>query len=290
MEHARTDSGQPIHRTLNGAAEDNAEAMPSLPAPLTRIHRARLQQLWRSAGWPSHDALELDLLAAGLVTREAGPDLRETLRLTDAGIAWLAEQRRQGRRAESPHDRLAGRVSAMLMASGRIVWRELSLRAVADAPSAPVPGPMAPLFGDETAEAARATWRIARPDVFSVRHTTVEAYLHPLVHEIKVSRADLLSDLRHAAKRQSYQWLCSEVHYVFPAGIAEPQEIPEAFGVWLLHGDVDTGRLELARPARHVACTLPFPVWMALARATPDVAPDDGVQGALGDPGDPTPP
>ncbi|MET0348464.1 MAG: hypothetical protein ABW067_01635, partial [Rhizobacter sp.] len=259
--------------------------MSSPPPPLTRLHRARLQQLWRSAGWPSHDALELDLLAAGLVTRETGPDQRETLRLTDTGIAWLAEQRQKGRRAESPHDRLAGRVAAMLMASGRIVWRELSLRAVADAPSEPAPGPIDPLFGDPVAEAARATWRVARPDVFSVRHTTVEAYLHPIVHEIKVSRADLLSDLRHAAKRQSYQWLCSEVHYVFPAGIAEPQEIPEAFGVWLLHGDVATGRLELARPARHVACTLPFPVWMALARAPPPRAPADGPPAPRGGPG-----
>ncbi|MET0351208.1 MAG: hypothetical protein ABW067_15560, partial [Rhizobacter sp.] len=88
-----------------------------------------------------------------------------------------------------------------------------------------------------------------------------------------------------AAKRESYRWLCCECHYVFPAGIAEPAEVPEPFGVWLLHGEIGAGRLELARPARHVACRLPFPVWMALARATPDVAPDDGPQAALGDPG-----
>ena len=265
-------------------------------APLSRLHRARLQHLWRSAGWPSHDAIELDLLAAGLAERQPAPDGRDTLRVTDAGVAWLADARRRGRRADSPHDRLALRVASHLRAQGRTVWRELSLRAVADAPAVPHPagagvsGPAAAspegALWDEhaaPADAPRAVWRIARPDVFSVRNTTVEDYLHPLVHEIKVSRADLLSDLRHAAKRQAYQWLCCECHYVFPAGIAEPQEIPEAFGVWLLHGEIDSGRLELARPARHTSCRLPFPVWMALARAAPLPADDADAQGALGD-------
>jgi hypothetical protein len=252
---------------------------------LTRVHRARLLQLWRSAGWPSHDVVELDLLAAGLLGRLTGPDGRDTLRLTDAGITWLADARRRSRRADTPHDRLGTRVAAVLQASGRIVWRELSLRAVAEA-AAPPASPM-PLWDDLAGgePAAQSVWRIARPDVFSVRQTTVEDYLHPIVHEVKVSRADLLSDLRHAAKRQSYQWLCCECHYVFPAHIAEPQEVPEGFGVWLLHGDIDSGRLELARPARHVACKLPFSVWMALARATPEPAPDGEPQGHLGDPG-----
>ena len=36
----------------------------------------------------------------------------------------------------------------------------------------------------------KATWRMARPDVYSVRHTTVEDYLQPMVHEVKVSLLD----------------------------------------------------------------------------------------------------
>jgi hypothetical protein len=115
----------------------------------------------------------------------------------------------------------------------------------------------------------KASWRLARPDVFSVRRTSVEAYLQPMVHEVKVSRADLLSDLRHDAKRESYLWLSCETYYVFPAGVAEPREIPEAFGIWLLNGSIETGTLDLIRPARHAACKLPFPVWMALAAAPP---------------------
>lgn len=255
-------------------------------------------QLWRSAGWPSRDGLELDLLAAGLVAVRRDAQDRESLQLTGAGISWLAQARQQARRADSAHDRLADRVAGMLMDAGRIVWRELSLRAVADppAPHTPDPGPVSPPSPTEwtglTAPAApsRSTWRIARPDVFSIRNTTLEAYLHPIVHEVKVSRADLLSDLRHAAKRQSYQWLCSECHYVFPAGLADPEEVPEGFGVWLLHGDIESGRLELARPARHVSCELPFAVWMSLARATPLRAEDGDEaprQATLGDGGRP---
>jgi hypothetical protein len=129
----------------------------------------------------------------------------------------------------------------------------------------------------------KASWRMARPDVFSVRRTSVEDYLQPMVHEVKVSRADLLSDLRHAAKRESYQWLSCETYYVLPAGVAEPHEIPEAFGVWLLNGPIDSGTLDLARPARHAPCKLPFPVWMALAKATPAGMGGEAVQRELGD-------
>jgi len=122
---------------------------------------------------------------------------------------------------------------------------------------------------------------MARPDVFSVRHTTVEDYLRPMVHEVKVSRADLLSDLRHAAKRECYRWLSCETYYVFPSGMADPREVPEAFGVWLLNGRVDSGTLELARPALHQPCKLHFMVWMALAKATPVRADDATAQREL---------
>lgn len=247
--------------------------------------------IWRSAGWPCRDALEIDLLAAGLVMLAVSAQGHETLRLTEAGVQLLATARQQNRRALSAHDRLAERVAAQLMASGRIVWRELSLRArvAGDEPEAgQVARECPPAFWPQ-AEAAlegKATWRMARPDVFSVRNTSVQAYLQPIVHEVKASRADLLSDLRHEAKRQSYQWLCSECYYVFPAGVAQPEEIPPEFGVWLLHGDIDSGHLEIARPARHVACELPFAVWLSLAKATPlrlDDTDDAAPQASLGE-------
>jgi len=263
-----------------------------LPVAPRRTHLTRLLSIWRSAGWPCRDAIELDLVAAGWATLADGAGGHQTIRLTEAGIRLLAEARQRNQRSLSAHDQLAARVAAQLMAAGRVVWRELSLRARI-ASHDPLPGGAAAMTDealwpdDETPtqqpSQGKATWRMARPDVFSVRRTSVENYLQPMVHEIKVSRADLLSDLRHAAKRESYQWLSCETHYVLPAGVAEPQEIPEAFGVWLLHGPIDSGTLELARPARHMPCKLPFAVWMTLATATPISLGGEPAQRALVD-------
>ena len=250
----------------------------ALPIAPRRIHLTRLMSIWRSAGWPCRDAVELDLVAAGWATLVEGADGHETIRLTDAGVRLLADSRQRNQRSLSAHDQLAVRVAARLMDASRIVWRELSLRARITADD--LPPASAALMTDEALwpddeahseqpRGGKASWRMARPDVFSVRRTSVEDYLQPMVHEVKVSRADLLSDLRHAAKRESYQWLSCETYYVLPAGVAEPHEVPEAFGVWLLHGPIDCGTLDLVRPARHVPCKLPFAVWMALAKAVP---------------------
>ena len=288
---------------------------------LNRSHRTRLMHIWRSAGWPCKDGIEIDLLATRLVALQARPDGCETLQLTEAGIDFLAEARQRGLRALSGHDRLAQRFAEQhLLAGGRIVWRELSLRAptvpgpdvalVANADATEAAADLAALptalsamdslwgdgdlaQGDEAppvaSRPARQSWRMARPDLFSVRNTSVEAYLQPMVHEIKFSRADLLSDLRHAAKRQAYEWLCESCYYVFPAHIAKPEEIPPQFGIWVLHGGVDDGHFELLRPARHAVCKLPFAVWMALCKAAPLRSQSETAQTRLGAPDAPCP-
>jgi len=259
----------------------------------SRVHLTRLMKIWRSGGWPCRDGIEIDLLAAGWLVPQLDEG-RETLRLTEAGVALLAASRQRQVRALSLHDRLAERLARQLLAQGRVVWRELSLRAqvASEATDLLVPAPLWEAHEPEPAALqTKAAWRIARPDVFSVRNTTVEAYLQPVVHEVKVSRADLLSDLRHAAKRESYQWLCSECYYVFPERVADPREIPLDFGVILLRGSVEDGQLELARAARHKPCTLPFAVWLALAKATPlrqedevDIAPQAHLGEQVGEP------
>lgn len=263
--------------------------------PLSRVQQSRLMAIWRSGGWPCKDALEIELLARGWITLLVSARGHETLQLTPAGLDLLGRARQRQKRSASAHDRLAERVATHLVDAGRIVWRELSLRAQferrddvpAEGAASVRASPMALPLGIDSPEPgdaapAKGSWRVARPDVFSIRNTSVEAYLQPTVHEIKVSRADLLSDLRHNAKRESYQWLCCECTYVFPAGLAEPQELPEALGVWVVHGDVETGRLEMLRPARHAPCQLPFAVWMALAKATPVPRPIEPQQGQLG--------
>lgn len=248
-----------------------------LPRP---VHLSRLRSIWRSAGWPCRDAIELDLIANAWIEAEHDEQGRETLRLTPAGMQLLVSARLRRSRSTSTHDALVARVCTHLAGQGRIVWRELSLRAKVEMPMLPhadppvafeldFPGASAEISGAPQKQAAPSTWRMARPDVFSIRNTSVDHYLHPVVHEIKSSRADLLSDLRNPAKRGAYRWLSCETYYVFPAGVAAPEEIPEEFGVWVLDGAADDGAFEFVRPARHSACRLPFAVWMALAKATP---------------------
>jgi hypothetical protein len=257
------------------------------PPVLNRTHLSRLMKVWRSAGWPCRDPIELDLLAAGLLETTQSAMGHETLKLTPRGMAALTASRQRNLKAMTRHDRLVQRVARQLTQGGRLVWTELSLRAqvrteTGPAPAEPGPDHAAPALWTQAdlddglaqppapePKEPKGAWRMARPDVFSVRHTSVADYLQPVVHEIKVSRADLLSDLRHAAKRESYQWLCSACYYVFPAGIAQANELPSDLGVWVVHGDLETGRLEQLRPARHAPCELPFPVWMSLAKATP---------------------
>jgi hypothetical protein len=230
---------------------------------LPRAHARRLRDIHRSAGWPACDAVEIDLLAAGLVERVFSPGGHETLRLTAAGIAHLARSLERNRAAFSLHEALVERVVLEMQRAGRIAWRGLSLRARVD-----------------------EAWCMAMPDVYSVRHTTVEAYLAPFVHEIKVRRADLLADLRLPAKRAAYLQMAGGCSYVLAEGIAEAHEIPPECGVIMARrraGGEGFGPLECLRPAPMRALSLPFAAWMALARATPAALPLDDAQAALAD-------
>ena len=224
---------------------------------ITVLHRRRLREVYRSAGWPRLDAVEIELLAAGLIERVRGALGHETLRVTDAGLLLIAETLQRNRARRDPHELLVERVAREMTRAGRIAWRALSLRA-------------------KVGEA----WAISMPDVFSIRHTTVEAYLEPVVHEVKVNRADLLCDLRSPAKRAAYLQLSSECWYVIRAGIATADEIPPECGVLI----ATQSALDVARPAPKRAMQMPFGLWMALARSTPlEGWRLDDAQGLLGD-------
>ena len=231
-----------------------------MDSKVSAIHRRRLREVWRSAGWPCHDLIELDLLAAGFIERVRQASGHETLRVTDAGVQVLAETRLRNQQARSAHEALVERVAAEMGRAGRIVWRGLSLRARVDTPDG-------------------ANWQMAMPDVFSIRHTTVEDYVEPIVHEIKVNRSDLLADLRRESKRAAYLSLSSECWYVVRAGIAAADDVPPECG---LIAAGETG-LEVLRPAPRRAQRLPFAIWMALARATPVEGRLDEAQLWLGD-------
>jgi hypothetical protein len=245
----------------------------SIPISLNATHRRRLRDIWRSAGWPCQDAVEVELLAAGLLERRSDAAGRETLRVTDAGVAVLAATLVENRAVRDAHQALVARVARHMQQAGRIAWCGLSLRArVADA---------------ERANGER--WQVAMPDVYSVRHTSIAGYLQPAVHEVKVKRADLLSDLRQPSKRAAYLGMAGECWYVLAEGIADPGEVPAECGVMVARGpgfaDLEVARLAPTR-AMPFEAGLPFAVWMALARAVPVPWPDDNEQRWLGEPAD----
>ncbi|AMO24170.1 hypothetical protein GCM10027034_16440 [Ramlibacter solisilvae] len=234
---------------------------------LGKAHARRLREIYRSAGWPCQDPLEIELLAAGLLDRVREPTGHECLRVTDAGIALLAATLSANRRAFSAHETLVERVAREMARAGRIAWRGLALRA-----QVPQQG------GGESLR-----WCVAMPDVFSIRNTSVASYVEPIVHEVKVRRADLLADLRNEAKRQAYLDL-GECWYVLGCdargrSIGDASEVPAECGVLALEEE----RLVVARAApRHSRGELPFGVWMALAKATPVAMADEDAQGLLG--------
>ena len=229
--------------------------MTSSPA-LGRVHARRLRDVYRSAGWPCQDVVEVELLAAGLLERLQGDGGIERVRLTNAGIAHLAQAFGHNKQALSAHDALVDRIALSMQRDGRVVWTSLSLRARLS----PVP------------EADKPRWKVCKPDVFSIRNTTVAAYLEPIVHEIKVSRADLLGDLKSHDKRDSYLDVGGQCWYVLGCDrkgnpIARADEVPAECGVLIAEPG---GRLEVARVAPKRAVTdLSFGVWMALAKAVP---------------------
>lgn len=198
--------------------------------------------MYRSAGWPCLDTVEIELLAAGLLERRLEPSGKEYLRVTEAGIAHLARTLDRNRAAFDAHEALVLRVAEETQRAGRVAYRGLSLLAK---------------LGER--------WLQLRPDVYSIRNTSVEDYLEPVVHEIKVRRADLLSDLKKPDKRAGYLALAAECYYVLQHGVAEPEEIPPECGVMI----ASAGRIEIVRLAPKRPMKPGFATWMALAKAEP---------------------
>lgn len=207
---------------------------------LSRSHDRRLRQMYRSAGWPCLDTIEIDLLAAGLLERISQANGTDCLRVTDAGIKRISETLERNRGALDQHEALVALVAERSLRDGRIAYCGLNLR------SKP---------GEE--------WINLRPDVYSIRRTTVEAYVEPIIYEIKVKRSDLLADLKKPEKRLGYIELASECYYVLAEKVGVAEDIPTECGVIL----VKDGQFEQVRAAPKRPMTLSFQMWMALAKA-----------------------
>jgi hypothetical protein len=227
---------------------DPAATLPS------RQHARRLRDYYRSAGWPCLDAIEIDLLQLGFVERVPRGAGTEIIRVTPAGMQALAASLARNRNAFSAHETAVRETGRQLALSGRLVYRSLALRGH---------------VGDG--------WRLCRPDVYSIRHTSVAAYACPAIHEIKVRRADLLGDIASADKRASYMALSCEFFYVLPEGLARLDEIPCDCGVLFM---TPTG-LKVARPSMRRTVVPGIGEWMAIARRAAEYFGEDESQLAL---------
>jgi hypothetical protein len=126
--------------------------------PMGRVHARRLREIYRSAGWPVLDTVEIELVAAGHLERvhSQGHDL---VRVTNAGMQYLAAATRSNRKAFSAHEALVEKVAQTMGRDGRIVWTNLSLRA----------------WLEPDTDEAKGRWKMCRPDVFSIRNSSVLA-------------------------------------------------------------------------------------------------------------------
>jgi hypothetical protein len=221
-----------------------------------RIHAQRLREVYRSAGWPYQDVVEVDLLAAGLLERVASASGHDLVRVTDAGIQHLASATQGNRQARSAHETLVDKVVEIMLRDGRIAWTGLNLRAK---------------VAGGGVDTENTKWKMCQPDVFSIRNSSRHDYLEPVVHEIKVSRADLLGDLKRPEKRAAYLEVGGQCWYVLGCDrsghpIAQPNEIPIECGVLVFQNN----QFEVTRMApKRTVSQLPFLVWMELAKATP---------------------
>jgi hypothetical protein len=221
---------------------------------ISRFHAKRLREVYRSAGWPCLDTVEVELIAAGLLEQITEPSGHAKVRVSASGIAHLAQVIESNRQNRSKHELLVERIGQEMLRDGRVVWTGLSLRA-----------------GLASADGEPLRWRMCRPDVFSIRNTTVAGYVEPIVHEIKVSRADLLGDLKREDKRKAYLDVGGQCWYVLGCDskgrpIGQAEDVPPECGVLIAEPD----RLHVARnAAKRTARDLPFAIWMALAKAVP---------------------
>lgn len=84
-----------------------------------------------------------------------------------------------------------------------------------------------------------------RPDVFSIMPTLDVEKSRPWTHEVKVSRADFLSDIRSGKWRQYTAFSC-RVFFAAPKGLIRVDELPAEAGLW----ELDDQRWSMTKPGK----------------------------------------
>lgn len=172
------------------------------------------------------DAIDLDLVAAGLL-RPDGP----VMRLTDNAVHVLAQAREANKtaRQQTGHQALIAKLGEHLALQGRMVWGDIELKGTPPAPP--------------TYTSSYPYSRFCRADVFSMVVTYNSARLCPIIHEIKASRADFLTDVQNPQKRAAYLSVADYLVYVCEKDLIKKDEIPKGCGL-LYHVTKDDGGVE----------------------------------------------
>lgn len=199
-------------QTPAGSAELSPASGVSLPpAGVTKAHTRRLRY-YAGISHPvvKGDMTDLDLEVMGMITVDrTGKYHGNKIELTDCGRQAIYEDRQAIIAAQGPHHALASRIAAWLRSGSRITWENIELKAE---------------FGPND-------FCYVRPDVFSIVPTYEHSRLVPLIHEIKVTRADFMAELAKPRKLAAYKHLAGSVFYVAPEGILTPEDIPDDCGL-----------------------------------------------------------
>jgi hypothetical protein len=236
---------------------DPAEQQPAgsfLRVELTKRHYQRLGFYWRSGknAGVRLDAIDLDLAAAGLVSRRVTLGLTQYM-VTALGEVELGREKVRNAARRAPHQELGARCAQWLRAQGRITWEDIEFVVREDDVSS-----LAETFG---MAGGRTLMAVVRPDVFSLEPTTNLANIRPVVHEVKVTRSDALADFRNPEKRLAYGCLAEEVYFVTPAHLLTVDEIPAGCGlIW----EVEQGVFEKIKKVKRRRVQLGGPHLMNL--------------------------
>jgi hypothetical protein len=212
---------------------------PEVTKTVTRRHVTRLRHYFaRAGGSYIHrlDGIDLDLLGQGLVKNEPNNfSGGSVVSLTDKGVKTLHAHRQADIENRNGHHSLGNRVAAMLRAKGRMTWENVELRHKRYTK------------GEGQNQINYEHFQYVRPDVFSIEPTLKHERANPCVHEIKVSRADFLTEMAKPEKREAYAGMAEAVYFVAPEGIIKPEEVPDGCGLLV---EAPSGEFKLLKRPR----------------------------------------
>lgn len=177
------------------------------------------------------DGTDIKLIGHKLIERGGWKEFQ----VTQLGMEVLSMAQQAEIERRKPHHEFASRLAVYLQSKDRLTWENIELRSSSGA--------------------------YCRPDVFSVVKTLNEQKMVPQVHEVKVSRADFLSDMRKPEKWQPYQDIACGLVFACPKGIVEKHEVPEGCG--LIIEELD-GNWKILKRAKKTPVKINSNNWMKL--------------------------